>query len=215
MATKKPTSANTHLFPAPGHHGCGSAYILWWLSSRIDFSGECWVWAGAKSARGYGVISLKSQEFPQKVAMSHRAVYEICVEPIPDGMRVLHRCDNPPCCRPSHLFLGTDADNVKDKVAKGRQARGEGSGTSRLTALQVLEIRKRFLACERPQKIAESFNIAECHVYSIATGRSWSHLPLSYTGSMRKRTCVNCGQKFPTMRGVFYDHVDDCSSCQK
>lgn len=80
----------------------------------------CWGWAASKSAYGYGWVRHGS-----KTLLAHRAAYEVAHGPIPDGMVVRHSCDNPECTNPAHLLLGTHADNVADKVARGRQHRGE------------------------------------------------------------------------------------------
>lgn len=83
---------------------------------RIPFV-TCWLWSGATFPNGYGATSGGEQ-------LAHRASWRHYNGPIPKGMQVLHRCDVPACVNPEHLFLGTAADNHKDKVAKGRQARG-------------------------------------------------------------------------------------------
>lgn len=83
--------------------------------SRVDKTGDCWVWTGATVHNGYGTISVNN-----RLVRTHRLAYELTHGPIPAGMKVLHTCDNPPCCRPDHLFLGTDKDNVHDAVDKGR-----------------------------------------------------------------------------------------------
>jgi len=83
----------------------------------------CWPWAGPLDRKGYGVIfHVGGQTGPNWSA--HRAAWTLLVGPIPAGMHVLHTCDNPPCCNPAHLFLGTNDDNVADMVAKGRQRSG-------------------------------------------------------------------------------------------
>lgn len=78
----------------------------------------CWLWKGARQPNGYGRFSAYSKA--RKTQMAHRWAWILANGPIPDGMRVLHRCDNPPCVNPAHLFLGTDSDNMRDCVAKGR-----------------------------------------------------------------------------------------------
>jgi hypothetical protein len=86
--------------------------------SRVDrTAGEsgCWLWSGSLGTGGYGLCGHQ-----KRVKRSHRIAWELTHGPIPDGMVVCHRCDNPPCCNPAHLFLGTLADNVRDMVAKGR-----------------------------------------------------------------------------------------------
>ena len=83
---------------------------------RVPFC-TCWFWVGALGARGYGATAGYEQ-------LAHRASWRFHFGPIPKGMQVLHRCDIPSCVNPLHLFLGTQADNMRDKVSKGRQARG-------------------------------------------------------------------------------------------
>jgi len=85
------------------------------LWSRIDQGPGCWVWPGAKRKGGYGAIWRNGRGMS-----THRLAYELTYGPIPAGLLVLHRCDNPPCCRPDHLFLGDTATNVADAIAKGR-----------------------------------------------------------------------------------------------
>jgi hypothetical protein len=82
----------------------------------VNKTGDCWLWIGAKKATGYGYTSLSG-----KGVRAHRASWEIHRGPIPDGLCVLHKCDNPPCVNPDHLFLGTQQDNMTDKYNKGRQ----------------------------------------------------------------------------------------------
>jgi HNH endonuclease len=141
-----------------------------WLKTRA-IGRYCIEWIGGRDARGYGQFYYKK---------AHRFAWEITYGPIPEGMHVLHRCDNTWCVNPDHLFLGTHADNHADKVRKGRQARGETHGCAKLTEDQVREIRamasdglsKRGTA----QRIAEMFGITRIHVYYICSRRSWRHV---------------------------------------
>lgn len=87
---------------------------------KIDRRGpdECWPWKGATTGNGYGVIRLSH---PRRMMYAHRFGWEDANGPIPDGMNVLHHCDNPPCQNPQHWFLGTQLENERDKIAKGRR----------------------------------------------------------------------------------------------
>jgi len=89
--------------------------------SRVERCGECWNWLG-RTTDGYGHMSINGKE-----VLSHRLAYQFSVGLIPSGLAVLHTCDNPSCCNPKHLWLGTRADNNKDRALKGRSAdyRGE------------------------------------------------------------------------------------------
>ena len=84
------------------------------LASRVIKTTGCWQWLGATHA-GYGVFG-----FNRQMMRAHRVSYELYVGPIPPGLSVLHRCDNPPCTNPDHLFVGTQLDNMRDMCAKGR-----------------------------------------------------------------------------------------------
>src|ERR1700728_2715027 len=86
----------------------------------------CWLWAGAVDSDGYGAICVgpdvkKERGYATKIRKAHRISYELFRGPIPDGLGVLHRCDMPCCVNPDHFFLGTNTDNVRDMIAKGRQ----------------------------------------------------------------------------------------------
>lgn len=105
---------------------------------------------------------------------AHRAAYTAAYGPIPSGMHVLHRCDTKACIEPTHLFLGTNAENMADKVAKGRQARGERVGSARLTADQVRAIRANTSMSRKA--LAALAGISENNVYAILSGRTWKHI---------------------------------------
>lgn len=94
----------------------------------------CLIFTGATNAAGYGNIFTHSVGRKTFVTGAHRAAYEIAYGPIPDGLHVLHHCDNPSCVEPSHLFLGTPADNMQDKAAKGRAKPGPASRSEWWTA---------------------------------------------------------------------------------
>ena len=89
------------------------------LSEKLSINeDECWIFNGAKTPKGYGLIAYKGIEI-----YTHRITYELHIGPIPEGMLVCHTCDVPSCCNPSHLFLGTSQDNVDNMMDKGREGK--------------------------------------------------------------------------------------------
>jgi hypothetical protein len=148
----------------------------WSLRQRFDHyldrSGgkiACWPWKQAPKANGYGRL-----HWERKSHLVHRLAWKLLKGPIPDGLLVLHKCDNRICCNPRHLFLGTYIANVADRDAKGRQARGERGGTAKLTRQQIREIRA---SRTRQIDIAEAFNITQAHVSTIKRRKAWRHVP--------------------------------------
>jgi hypothetical protein len=126
----------------------------------------CWEWMGAKSHNGYGVTSVG-----RKSLRAHRISWELHNGPIPDGLLVLHRCDNPSCVNPEHLFLGTHADNMRDAARKGRISREPKY--FKLTRGDVAEIRKRLAAGETQQSIADIFDVSKACIGNIHRGKTW------------------------------------------
>lgn len=123
---------------------------------------------------GYGQINYMGRPMG-----AHRLAHEAWVGPIPDGMFVCHKCDNPPCINPAHLFAGTPADNWKDCWSKGRAyvlptLRGDESPNARLTSAQVAEIRERLLSGESQTEIGRHYGVGPTAIYSIREGRSWT-----------------------------------------
>lgn len=133
---------------------------------------SCWVWTGHCS-KGYGRMTVA-----KKGVLVHRLAYELSVGPIPGGLDVLHTCDNPKCVRPSHLFLGNDADNMTDKTQKGRQARGQGHGNAKLTEDAVKQIKSLYRknVYGLTKRLANQFGVTETCIRQIITGERWSHL---------------------------------------
>ena len=122
---------------------------------------ECWPWIGAKMSAGYGTISRNG-----KTELAHRLSYTINNGEIPNGIHVCHKCDNPSCVNPSHLFLGTASENAIDMVHKFR------GGRQKLCALDVWLIRN--ISCSI-QSIAGFFEVTAGHIRDIQSGRAWKH----------------------------------------
>ena len=169
------------------------------LEPRIDVRGpeECWPWKGARNKRGYGVLFL-GQEL--RMVLAHRAAFAAaaCIEAFrkekrwdANAMVVLHRCDNPPCCNPRHLFIGTHLDNVKDKVNKGRTPRGDQSSARRyrdrlphgerhwkttLTERQVKLIRLLHASGRTQASLGNEFGVSFRTVNQIVNRKRWGHV---------------------------------------
>lgn len=125
----------------------------------------CWEWQGRRNGKGYGCIAITNDD-GFATWLTHRVAFALHYGVDPAELLVLHRCDNPPCCNPSHLFLGTNADNSADKFAKGRQRflRGEQHPSTVLSDEQVTEVRARAAAGATHRSIAESFGVSRSHV---------------------------------------------------
>ena len=133
--------------------------------SKIDRRGpdECWEWTGTRWFGGYGRA--------QSYFKAHRVSYEIAYGPIPKGMFVRHKCDNPPCCNPAHLLAGTPGDNMRDKRERGRAGKcwGEQHGNAVLTDEQCEDIRTRNDKGENCVSIARSYpHVSYGSVWTIA-----------------------------------------------
>ena len=146
---------------------------LFW--TKVDRTkGSCWIWTSAIDTHGYGHVSIGG-----KTHRSHRVAYEIFYGEIQKNMHVLHRCDNRLCVNPIHLFLGTNDDNVRDRVLKGRSrgAIGERNVKSKLTPSKVREIRML-----HKNNIHTAIYLAEIHSVSVSTihravtRETWNHI---------------------------------------
>jgi len=134
---------------------------------------DCWPWKGFIARNGYGYVS-----FHRKDMLGHRVSYIVNRGPIPEGMHVCHRCDNPACVNPNHLFLGTHQDNMDDKVRKGRQPRGERNGGVKLSDAQVARIKVELAErTESNNKIARRYGVGRKAIDFIESGRNWAHIP--------------------------------------
>ena len=138
---------------------------------RLAESG-CWLWTGALHKHGYGMIGLHG-----KTRGAHIWSYELFVGKIPTGLHVLHSCDTRACCNPMHLRVGTNTDNVADRVARGRSRTGVGerNGLSKLTESDVIDIRNSTATIK---SLADKYGIDRTNVECILKGKTWQHVAM-------------------------------------
>ncbi|MCI0528030.1 MAG: HNH endonuclease [Nitrospira sp.] len=134
---------------------------------RVNKNDACWIWEGSVDKNGYGQIWINSKKRNDR---AHRVSFELNIGVIPDGMFVLHKCDNPPCVNPDHLFLGTVQDNVDDMIGKHRQ-RYRG-GITKLTSNQVLMARKLSGHISH-RSISRMFGVSHDTIDRIVRGSGW------------------------------------------
>ena len=154
---------------------------------RVDQRGpdDCWPWKAWRTKAGHGRFCVWDSKRRRVIGvMAHRAIWELEHGPIPNGLQVLHNCDNPPCCNPDHLKLGTVADNMRDRKNRGRyntQPRGEKHWRARLTEAAIREMMRRRAKGETLKALSEAFGVDCSTVHLIAKGRNWQHLKLGVT----------------------------------
>ena len=127
----------------------------------------CWDWTGAKNAYGYGYLGVEG-----KHCLAHRFSWKLEHGSIREGMHVLHRCDRPSCVNPSHLFLGTDAENAADRNTKERQARGSWNGSAKLTKERVVAIRRDYPDLSI-RELARREGVSPRAIHKIIQGKLW------------------------------------------
>jgi hypothetical protein len=169
---------------------------FWAKVDRGADDGGCWIWTGGRFSGEYGRFKADRRDLK-----AHRVAYELARGSIPAGMFVCHRCDNPPCVNPAHLFIGTNTDNMADMRAKRRQAigprnwarrnperlpRGADNERAKLDDAKVLEIRARYNRGEATQtQLAAEYGVRQTCISGIVRGRAWRH-PAQGAGARRR-----------------------------
>ena len=134
---------------------------------------ECWEWLGNTPGGRHGHFSIKA-----KSVKAHRWIYELCVGPIPDGIVIRHKCDNPKCVNPLHLTAGTPKDNTADMFERGRapDRRGEKHPLAKIDADAVRAIRAHSAMGMTQKALAEQFGISNQHIGKIVRRENWRHI---------------------------------------
>lgn len=145
--------------------------------SKVDKSsdGGCWQWTASKMHRGYGQFRHVSADGSVRVVRAHRLAWELSVGPISDGLHVLHKCDNRACVNPDHMMLGTNADNMRDKVQKGRQQRGERVHAAKLDEDRVRLIRALGKTAKSAD-LSRMFGVCANQIQKILQHKAWKHV---------------------------------------
>ena len=148
------------------------------LWAKVTKSDGCWLWTGSLNNHGYGQIWRGDGPGTSRLLMAHRAVWTLENGPIPDGMYLCHSCDNPQCVRPSHMFLGTQTDNMRDCLSKGRMKfaaprLGPANHNAKLTWESVRHIRREYALGTNLSTLSRTFGMARSTLREIVTGRRW------------------------------------------
>jgi len=151
----------THLYLATGTR-------RFWDNVKRRGPDQCWEWTGARQTQGYGALRVRGE-----YKLVHRMAWELHHgKSVPDGIEVCHSCDNPPCCNPAHLFLGSHADNISDAAMKGRMGR-----SIKLAAADVREIRRLDEQSRLSRReIGERFGVSRQTVNDIVWRKTWKHI---------------------------------------
>jgi len=163
-------------------YNTGTIEERFWQKVKKLSENECWPWLANRNNHGYGLLYWK--KYGRKV-LAHRVSYEIHIAPLDPKMCVLHKCDNPKCVNPLHLFLGTKRDNTRDMMAKGRKRigwnpdnkppvrRGDAHGNSKLTEAQAREIK---LSKEPTKALCAKYGVKRDTIKRIRSGKMWRHI---------------------------------------
>ncbi len=143
---------------------------FWTYVDKSNIDG-CWTWKSSKR-RGYGTYSYRMKRYGAHV-WSWQLAHD---RPVPKGMVIMHTCDNRSCVRPDHLRLGTVRENIDDKIAKGRQAMGETTGSAKLTEDQVRDVRLRNPTGKARPAMARALGISVTALHDILNKRTWKHV---------------------------------------
>jgi hypothetical protein len=147
------------------------------LFENAKQSGECIESGGTDHGNGYKTVMVAGKRYK-----AHRLSYELAHGPIPEGLLIRHKCDNPPCINPDHLELGDTADNMSDMVERGRSLVGQRQPNAKLTDSDVVNIIARLRAGERQRHLAREYGVSHTTIYEIQCNKRWTHIPRDTEG---------------------------------
>jgi hypothetical protein len=142
----------------------------YWRFIRKVEQGACWEWKAVKNQDGYGRLRVNG-----RMVLAHRWAYEHYMGAIPEGMVLMHTCNNPGCVNPAHLRAGTQAENIAHCSASGRRARGERNGAAKMTAEDVIYIRIAYGRLSQ-RELAEAMGVDPSTISHIVRRKKWAHL---------------------------------------
>ncbi len=145
--------------------------LRFWEKVDIRGDDDCWPWLAGCSEPGYGSFWAFGKNWG-----ASRVAFVLQYGGDPVGLLICHACDNPPCCNPRHVFIGTQMDNIADCVSKGRRSNGERHYNSKLTSELVLEIRAASYSGETQTALAEKYGVSQPHIERIINRKSWKHI---------------------------------------
>lgn len=148
----------------------------------------CWEWKFGRNPKGYGA------KIQDGYTMAHRVVFALAHGPIQGRKQmVLHRCDNPPCCNPDHLFMGDNSMNLADMASKGRSMRGERHHSAKLTADKVREIIEAHANGKGPKELSEIYGVRPGTIDFIVNRKTWRHVYVDDTLARAKKLAREVG----------------------
>lgn len=152
-----------------------------WARVEYEPNSGCWLWTGAPVRKGYGRIHVGGRRPKGRDILAHRFSWAVSWGPIPNGAWVLHRCDNPPCVNPDHLFLGDHVANMADMAAKGRAVntphRGEEQIQAKLSDSAVNRIRTLYASGQATQRgLAAQYGVSKTLIGNVVRGENWNHV---------------------------------------
>jgi hypothetical protein len=136
-------------------------------------SNQCWIWTGGRSKEGYGRVTIRNDQYGTVSYMAHRVMYVIEYGSFDWNLHVNHDCDNPPCCNPNHLWLGTQQDGINDCINKGRKAIGENNPAAKITREIANKIRFKASLGISQRDLAREFGLHQTTIGDIINYKLW------------------------------------------